>query len=110
VTDIRFAPDSRTFAIASMDHKIYLYASDTFKLKGVCDKHNGPVQCMDFSIDGTYLQSDSSDYEHLYFEAADGQHFTAGSQLRDIKWHDWTCKYGWPVQGKNTLIEWFCSR
>lgn len=46
-----------------------------------------------------YLQSDSADAEHLYFEAEDGEYFSAGSQLKDIKWADWTCIYGWPVQG-----------
>lgn len=45
-----------------------------------------------------YLQSDSADAEHLYFEAEDGEYFSAGSQLKDIKWADWTCLYGWPVQ------------
>jgi microtubule-associated protein-like 6 len=99
LTDIKFSPDGKMFATASMDHKIYLYATDTFKLKGTCDKHNGPVQFFDFSLDSIYLQSDSSDYEHLYFEASDGQYFSTGSQLRDIQWADWTCKYGWPVQG-----------
>ncbi len=46
-----------------------------------------------------YLQSDSADAEHLYFEAEDGEYFSAGSQLKDIRWADWTCLYGWPVQG-----------
>jgi hypothetical protein len=87
------------FACASMDHKIYLYDTQTFKLKGTCDKHNGAILSFDFSIDSIYIQSDSSDYEHLYFESADGQYFSTGSQLRDIQWSDWTCKYGWPVQG-----------
>jgi WD40 repeat protein len=99
LTDIKFSPDGKMFAVASMDHKIYLYATDTFKLKGTCDKHNAPIQSFDFSMDSVYLQSDSSDFEHLYFEASDGQYFSTGSQLRDILWSEWTCKYGWPVQG-----------
>lgn len=82
-----------------MDHKVYLYTAETFKLRGMCDKHNAAVKHIDFSMDSIYLQSDSTDYEHLYFEVADGQYFSVGSQLRDIKWSDWNCIYGWPVQG-----------
>ena len=54
---------------------------------------------MNYSADSMYLQSDSADAEHLYFEAEDGEYFSAGSQLKDIRWADWTCLYGWPVQG-----------
>lgn len=93
------------FAAASMDHKIYLYATDSFKLKGTCDKHNGPIEYFDYSLDSIYIQSDSTDYEHMYFEAADGQYFSTGSQLRDLQWADWTCKFGWPVQGIWPLLD-----
>ena len=97
--DVKFSPDGQSFALGSMDHKIYLYNAETFRLKGTCDRHNGAVMDFDFSTDSVYIQSDSSDNEHLYFEAEDGSFFSAGSQLKDIKWHDWTCKYGWPMQG-----------
>lgn len=35
----------------------------------------------------------------MYFEAEDGEYITAGSQLRDVKWSDSTCCFGWHVQG-----------
>lgn len=106
ITEIKFSPDGKIFALASMDHKIYLYDSVSYKLRGTCDKHNAPVQHIDFSIDGTYIQSDSpSDFDHLYFEAADGQYFSAASQLRDIKWSEWSCIFGWPVQGIWPLMD-----
>lgn len=89
--------------MSSMDHKIYIYNAETYRLKGTCDRHNSSVRGFDFSRDSMYLQSDSADFEHLYFEAEDGEYFSAGSQLRDIKWYDWTCIYGWPVQGMKTL-------
>lgn len=82
-----------------MDHKIYLYDRESFQLKGTCDRHNSQIQNFDFSSDGSFIQSDASDYEHLYFEAQDGKAFPQGSQLCDIAWHEWTCTYGWPVQG-----------
>lgn len=82
-----------------MDHKIYIYNRETFRLKGTCERHNSFIRCFDFSEDSVYIQSDSGDFEHLYFEAEDGEFFAAGSQLKDIKWHEWTCTFGWPVQG-----------
>ena len=97
--DCKFSPDGKSFAVASMDHKIYIYNRENYRLKGTCDRHNSHVNTFDFSEDSVYIQSDSGDYEHLYFEAEDGEYFASGSQLKDISWPDWTCSYGWPVQG-----------
>lgn len=99
ITEVKFTPDGKVFAVASMDHKIYLYTNESFKLRGLCDKHNSFIKAMDFSKDSIYITTDSKDYEHLYFEVADGQYFAVGSQLRDIKWVDGNSIYGWPVQG-----------
>ena len=86
-----------------MDHKIYIYNRNTYRLKGMCDRHNSYIKNFDFSEDSVYIQSDSGDYEHLYFESEDGQYFASGSQLKDIRWSDWTCTFGWPVQGNYKL-------
>jgi WD40 repeat protein len=101
---VKFSPDGKFFALASMDHKIYLYDRETFRLKGTCDRHNSHVTGFDFSRDSVYLQSDSGDYEHLYFEAEDGEYFSSASQLKDIQWADWTCLFGWPVQGEALAV------
>lgn len=100
IPDVKFSPNGKSFAVASMDHKIYLYNGETYRLKGTCDRHNSHIKEVNFSADSMYIQSDSADNEHLYFEAEDGEYFSAGSQLKDIKWADWTCIYGWPVQGQ----------
>ena len=102
--DCKFSPDGHSFAVSSMDHKIYIYNRDKFRLKGTCDKHNSHVKNFDFSMDSVYIQSDSGDHEHLYFEAEDGEHFASGSHLKDIRWNDWSCNYGWHVQGIKTYI------
>jgi microtubule-associated protein-like 1/2 len=102
IQDAKFSPDGTSFAVASMDHKIYIYNIQSYRLKGTCDRHNSFVKEFDFSEDGIYIQSDSGDYEHLYFEAEDGQYFSSGSHLKDIRWSSWTCIFGWPVQGKKS--------
>jgi len=98
--EAKFSPDGKLFATASMDHKIYIYSRENYRLKGTCSRHNSFVSGFDFSQNSDFIQSDSGDYEHLYFESQDGEHFAAGSQLRDMNWADWTCIYGWPVQGQ----------
>lgn len=74
LTECKFSPDGNSFAVASMDHKIYIYNREKFRLKGTCDRHNSHVKTFDFSIDSVYIQSDSGDHEHLYFEA-EGMNF-----------------------------------
>jgi hypothetical protein len=64
-----------------MDHKIYIYSLDNYRLRGLCEKHNSYIRNFDFSVDGKFIQSDSGDYEHLYFEATDGAHYSLGSNL-----------------------------
>ena len=110
IRDAKFTPDGKSFATASMDHKIYIYSRENYRLKGTCSRHNSSIRGFDFSADSAYLQSDSSDYEHLYFEVQDGEHFSAGSQLRDIGWADWTCCFGWPVQGNVLNYVWLPAR
>lgn len=99
LSDVKYSPDGKSFALGSMDHKIYVYNRDTYRLRGTCDRHNSYIKSFDYSMDSMYIQSDAGDYEHLYFEAEDGEYFSAGSQLKDIKWSDWTCTFGWPVNG-----------
>jgi microtubule-associated protein-like 6 len=97
--DCKYTPEGDTFAVASQDQKIYLYDTRQNIMRAKCDKHNEAVLNIDFSDDGAYLQSDSSDYEHLYYSSADGAYFKLPSQLKNVKWDTWTCKMGWPVQG-----------
>ena len=105
IQDVKFNPDGTSFAIGSMDHKIYIYHRESFRLKGHCDRHNSYIKEFDFSEDGTYIQSDSGDFEHLYFEAEDGEYFSSGSHLKDIRWASWTCIFGWPVQGAWPFVD-----
>ena len=97
--DCKFSPDGKSFAVGCMDNKIYIYSLESFRLKATCDKHNSYIRFFDFSKDGGYIQSDSGDFDHLYFETSDGSFFAAQSQLKNMEWNSWTCLYGWPVQG-----------
>jgi microtubule-associated protein-like 6 len=97
--DAKYSPDGNTFVVASQDQKLYIYDGNQNVLRAKCDKHNDAVTSVDFSDDGAFLQSDADDYEHLYYSTSDGAFFKLPSQLKNVKWHTWTCKMGWPVQG-----------
>ena len=100
ISDIKFAPDQNTLAIASRDNKIYLYdVPSAFELKAVMDKHNSFVHQIDFSADSAYIQSTCGAYEYLCCDAEDGAAIPAISTLKDVRWDSWTLPVGWPVQG-----------
>ena len=81
IRDVKFCPDGSMFALASMDHKIFIYSTENYRLRGLCEKHNSFVKNFDFSEDGKFIQSDSGDHEHLFFESPDGSHYSIGSNL-----------------------------
>ena len=99
IRDAKFSPDGKSFALGSMDQKIYLYDAASTVLRAKCDKHTSYVMSLDFSDDSAYVQSDAGDYEHLYHNAMDGTNFRLPSQLKNVEWSSWTCVFGWPVQG-----------
>ncbi|CAM9178110.1 unnamed protein product, partial [Ectocarpus sp. 13 AM-2016] len=94
-----FSPDGKSFAVASTDNKIYIYDSKSYALKAKAQKHNSPLVALDFSEDSNYVQSASEDNELLYHSAGDGLPFAVQAQLKHIKWSQYTCPFGWPVQG-----------
>ncbi|CAM9122646.1 unnamed protein product [Ascophyllum nodosum] len=96
-----YSPNGRTFALASTDHKIYLYDAESFALKAKARKFRwrSPLVSLDFSEDSHFLQSASEDHHILYHSADDGSPFAVEAQLKHIKWVEYTCPFGWPVQG-----------
>lgn len=89
-----------SFAVGSMDNKIYIYNRDRMRLKGTCNRHNGYIREIDYSEDGKYIQSDAGDYEKLFFEAEDGEYFTGSSFLKDVRWVNGSSVFGWQVLGR----------
>ncbi|KAH8097209.1 hypothetical protein JL720_91 [Aureococcus anophagefferens] len=94
----KFAPDGLSFAVGSMDQKVYIYDAETTHMRAKCLKHNSFVTHLDWSADSKYVQSDARDYEHLYYGALDGAHVRLPSQLKDVEFAGWSCIYGWPTQ------------
>jgi WD40 repeat protein len=63
--------------------------------------HSSYITHIDFSRNSKYLQSNSGDYELMFWDVRNGKQITSASSLRDKEWETWTCTIGWPVQGNN---------
>jgi microtubule-associated protein-like 1/2 len=118
---IEFSPsttDAKFLACGSRDNSIYIYSvseggrkyNKIAKLSG----HSSFVTHLDWSADGQYIQSNSGDYELLYWSAATWRQVTSSAQLRDVEWATQNCtlsfsSYGiWPEGADGTDINGCC--
>ncbi len=102
IREASFGPNDELFALAAADKKIYIYrndASQRFKLKCILQSHTAPITSLDFSSDGSYIQSTSSEGELLVHNTEYGDVMALPSQLKTVRWASVTSTYGWPVQG-----------
>ncbi|RHZ30230.1 hypothetical protein DYB31_010812 [Aphanomyces astaci] len=100
IADVKFSPTGRTLAIASHDSSVVLYdLTKQCAKKHAFKKHSSFVSHVDFSADGSFLQSISGAYELLYCDVKSGKQVTSASAFKDEQWATWTCILGWPVQG-----------
>ena len=104
IREASFGPNDELFALAAADKKIYIYSNDAsvtarFKLKCILHSHTAPITSLDFSSDGSYIQSTSSEGELLVHNTEYGDVMALPSQLKTIQWATVTSTYGWPVLG-----------
>jgi microtubule-associated protein-like 6 len=64
IDDLKYSPDGAKLATASHDLVIDLYnARDSYTHIARCQGHSATVSHLDWSLDGTVLQSNCNDYE-----------------------------------------------
>ena len=97
---MKWSPDGNTLAVGSSDNCIYLHdVNNNYNVRSKCEKHQQPINRLDFTADGNYIRSCCSD-ELLYFKTSDGSHnASGGSQLKNTRWLTDTCCIGWGLQG-----------
>ncbi|XP_033102726.1 77 kDa echinoderm microtubule-associated protein-like isoform X3 [Anneissia japonica] len=100
---VRYSPDGNYIAIGSHDNYIYVYAVSEngrkYSKVGKCSGHSSYVTHLDWSADSTSLQSNSGDYEILFWTAATCKQITSSSSMKDTEWATYTCTLGFPVTG-----------
>jgi len=131
IRDLKFSPDGRLLAAAADDAKIYVYtvpllrqfageragpaggARDTFTLAGKCRGHARSVVRLDWSADGTRMQSESEDYDTILWDMSvgikearqPGDALQAFEPLRnaqthaDVRWQTRECLLTWHTCG-----------
>jgi microtubule-associated protein-like 1/2 len=100
---IKFSPDGRFLALGSRDNHIYIYqVSDEYRKYnriGRCSGHSSFITNIDWTSDGTYIQSTSGDYEHLFWNATICRQLNNMSIARDLKWETYNAILGFNVFG-----------
>jgi len=98
VADLKFSPDGHWLAAASNDTFIDVFDRQKGYAKTVrCAGHSSTVRHIDWSADSRIIQSNSSDYEILYWDPRTGRQVRQNQ--RDTEWDTWTCVLGFPVMG-----------
>ena len=100
ISQVKYSPDGHWLAVGSHDNFVDMYdVVRNFKRVGVCKGHSSYITHMDWSDDSRLLQTNSGDYELLYWEVPSCEQVKFPSALKDVHWATWTCPLGWPVQG-----------
>ncbi|XP_046384237.1 echinoderm microtubule-associated protein-like 2 isoform X2 [Ischnura elegans] len=111
---MKFSPDGSLLALGSRDNNLYIYEvtdeSRKYSRVGRCSGHSSYVTHLDWSTDSQYIQTNSGDYEVLYWNASLCRQIPQSSQLRDVEWATHTCtlSFGtigvWPEGADGTDI------
>jgi echinoderm microtubule-associated protein-like 6 len=99
ISDLKYSPSGHALAAAGMDRHIHIYktGSSQYTRVACCRGHSSVVRHMDWSSDGTTIQSMCSAYEVLFWDGCSGKQTT--NCQRDTQWSTWTCTLGFPVMG-----------
>jgi WD40 repeat protein len=96
VAAVLFSPNGQVVATGSWDQSISLLDTET-KSSVTLNGHTSSVTHLTFSRDSKYLQSNSRDYEILFWDTEAGKRVERNS-VADVEWHDWQCILGYPVR------------
>nr|XP_026693817.1 echinoderm microtubule-associated protein-like 2 isoform X4 [Ciona intestinalis] len=100
---IKFSPDGKFLAIGSHDNMIYIYnVSDDgrkYNKHGKLSGHSSYITHFDWSADSQNIQSNSGDYELLYWDVQSCRQMTSAPSMRDIEWATQSCTLGFTVLG-----------
>jgi len=102
---IQYNPNGTVCAVGTHGSCIVLLdVLDGYKPKGTLTSSQSYITHIDWSNDGTHIQSNDGAYELLFYDIDEAnlknsRQNKSPSALKDVKWATQTCVLGWPVQG-----------
>lgn len=100
---IKFSPNGDFFAMGSYDANIYVYQTtemgNKFCRVGACVGHSAPVKELDWSEDSRYLQTQSMNFELMFWKAHNCRPLEDEKIIDDLKWFTHNCTIGFSVIG-----------
>ena len=98
---LQFSPDGSKLAVGSHDDKVRVYdVTDNFSLIGTCSGHSSYILSLDWSADGSYIRTNSGDYELLFWQIPSCDQDPSGaSNTKGTEWATNTVKIAWHVRG-----------
>ncbi|RKP12349.1 WD40-repeat-containing domain protein, partial [Piptocephalis cylindrospora] len=76
-----------------------LYNTEDWSVQGNLLGHTSLITAFDWSRDSLYLQSNSMDYELLFWDVEKQEQITRASDVRDVAWATFTLTTAWPTLG-----------
>ena len=96
---VKFDPSGQRVAVAGGLCRVDIFdIMKGYKRVAHTKGHNSEITRLDWSADGSHIQTDDQTPEHLYF-TRDGMRVTRPVQIRSQVWSKWTCAFGWHIQG-----------
>lgn len=115
---IQFSPNGNYLAVGSRDNSIYVYqvseGGNKYSRLGRCTGHSSFITHLDWSTCSQYIQSNSGDYEVLYWTASTCKQQTTPTTIRELEWATSTCTLSfncagiWPEGADGTDINACC--
>uniref|UniRef100_G3Q8V6 EMAP like 6 n=1 Tax=Gasterosteus aculeatus aculeatus TaxID=481459 RepID=G3Q8V6_GASAC len=102
IRDIRFSPDNRFLAVASVESAVDFYdlsLGPSLHRIGYCKDIAGAVIQIDFSADSKHVQVSTNTYTRQVHEVPSGKIVTEQTVLERITWATWTSILGDEVLG-----------
>lgn len=100
---IKFSPDGEYFSMGSSDFQIYVYQTNEVGNKfcriGTCVGHTAPVKEIDWSDDSRYMQTQSLNFELLFWNAHNCRPLEELDIIDDLRWFTHNCTIGFGAIG-----------
>lgn len=100
---VQFSPDGNYLAVGSRDNSIYIHqvseGGNKYSRLGRCTGHSSFITHLDWSTCSQYIQSNSGDYEVLFWTVSTCKQQTTPSTIRELEWATSSCTLSFNLAG-----------